>query len=319
MKRILKFIGVLLLSIVLLIGAAAGYIAVSGIPTYEPGKIELKVEVTPARIERGKKLTGLLCQQCHYNPATGSLTGRLVEDAPPEFGKVYSRNITHSMEHGIGGWSDGEIAFLLRTGIKKDGSYAPPWMPKLPLMSEEDLLSIIAFLRSDDPLVKANDTPDKESEPSFLAKFLCRVAFKPLPYPEKAVLAPDTSDHVAYGRYLAVGVVDCYSCHSADFKTDDPVVPEHSVGFFGGGNAMLDINGKTILTANITPDPLKGIGNWTQEEFITAVRLGRRPDGKQLRLPMPPYVTLDSSEAASIYQYLRTVPPLSNSVDRKWK
>ena len=73
--------------------------------------------------------------------------------------------------------TDSELIYLLRTGIKKDGKYAPPYMAKLPNMADEDIDAIISFLRSDDPMMKADATPDQPCEPSFLTKLLCRVAF----------------------------------------------------------------------------------------------------------------------------------------------
>jgi mono/diheme cytochrome c family protein len=314
MKKALRLIGWLVLAFLLLIALGASFIAIRGIPRHATQNPEIQVDTNNARVARGKKLASLLCQHCHLDPATGAFTGKIVADAPAEFGKAYAPNITASKAHGIGEWSDGQIAYLLRTGIKRDGGYAPPWMPKLPLMADEDLLSIIAFLRSGDPWVAAKEVPDQPCEPSFLTKFLCNIAFRPLPYPENPILLPDTADHVAHGRYLAVGAVECYSCHSADFKTIDPLVPENSIGFFGGGNRMVDMDGQTILTANITPDQETGIGKWTKEQFITAVMTGQRPDGRMLRAPMMPYVTLDSSEAGAIYEYLRTVPILRNPI-----
>src|SRR5678815_2617411 len=52
------------------------------------------------------------------------------------------------------------------SGVAKDGRYTPPWMVKLPLLSDEDLKDVIAFLRSDDPMavsythLRAHETPE---------------------------------------------------------------------------------------------------------------------------------------------------------------
>src|SRR6185295_12480409 len=179
MKKFLRYF-LIVIGIVVFIGLAGFvFIEVRGIPSYEAKKIDYKVEVTPARVERGKKLALLLCANCHKDAATGSLTGHQMMDAPKEFGPIFSQNITQDKTYGIGTWTDGEILYLLRTGIKRDGKYAPPWMAKLPHMADEDINSVIAFLRSDDPMVAATPTPDKPCEPSFLAKFLATVAFKP--------------------------------------------------------------------------------------------------------------------------------------------
>lgn len=46
------------------------------------------------------------------------------------------------------------------------------------------------------------------------------------------------------------------------------------------GNHMLDASGtKEVLTANITMDKKTGIGNWTEEEFITTIKFGKLPNG----------------------------------------
>ena len=41
---------------------------------------------------------------------------------------------------GIGNWSDGDLIYLIRTGLKPDGQYIPPYMPKLVNISDEDLV-----------------------------------------------------------------------------------------------------------------------------------------------------------------------------------
>lgn len=53
------------------------------------------------------------------SPETGKVTGRFLQETPAEFGQIYSRNITSHPEKGIGSWTDGELAFLLRTGIRR--------------------------------------------------------------------------------------------------------------------------------------------------------------------------------------------------------
>src|SRR3954468_18459184 len=149
MKRVLKGFGYVLGTVVIAIGGFVGYCAIDGIPHFKKPMSDVTVDVTPERVARGKKLASLLCAECHKNPTTGKLTGKLMEDAPREFGEIHSRNITRSKEHGIGAWTDGEIVSLIRTGIARDGRYTPPYMAKLPHMGDEDLYSIVAFLRSD--------------------------------------------------------------------------------------------------------------------------------------------------------------------------
>lgn len=311
--KVLKALAYAALGLVVAVAGFALYVQQSGIPRYAPKPVTFVVDATPERVERGRRFVTMLCAGCHKDPATGALTGRLMADAPPKFGMIYSPNITQDREFGIGDWSDSELAYLIRTGITRDGRYTPPWMLKLPLLADEDLKDVIAFLRSDDPLVKAQAVKDRPPEPSFFTKFLTHVAFKPLPYPDQPVLAPDPSDTVAYGRYLMVGKLDCYACHSKDFATVDALVPEASAGFLGGGNSMRDRDDHPVFTANLTPDAT-GLGAWSEADFRRTLKLGLRPDGRPLRSPMTARPELTDDEIHALWAYLRTVPKLVNAV-----
>ena len=236
-------------------------------------------------------------------------------DAPPEFGEVYSQNITQDKEHGIGNWTDGELIYLFRTGIKKNGQYSPPYMAKLPNMADEDLNAIIAFLKSNNPMIIADATPDTPVKPSLLTKILCRVAFKPFPMPKEEISMPDTNNSVALGKYLATNL-DCFSCHSSDFKTNDFLNPEMSKGYYAGGNKPLDEKGRVMLTANLTPDKETGIGSWSKVDFINALKYGQKKDEKALTYPMTPYIHLTDKEAGAIFDYLQTIPAIHNKVER---
>jgi len=315
MKKLFKVLLILVGSVALLLFAGFVFISARGVPSYEVQKLDFKATSTAESVARGKKLALLLCSGCHLNNQTGKLTGKQMLDGPPEFGPIYSQNITQDANFGIGSWTDGELVYLLRTGIKRDGQYSPPYMAKLPSMADEDINAIVSFLRSNDPLVAADATPDQPCEPSFLTKFLCNVAFKPLPMPSGPIAMPDTADAVQLGKYLAHNL-DCFSCHSADFKTNDFLNPELSEGYFGGGNKPLNLEGKVMLTQNLTPDPETGIGSWSEEKFVRALRYGLKDGEPALMYPMLPYVHLTDQEAKAIYKYLMTVPPIKNSVPR---
>jgi mono/diheme cytochrome c family protein len=304
--------------VVVAAGGFAAKVAIGGIPNFEPGKVELKIEVTPERVKRGKKWATLLCAECHKDPTTGKLNGKLMVEAPPEFGPIVSRNITrHPVKGETAKYTDGQLAYLIRTGIGHDGRYVPPPMAKLAHLADEDLASIIAFLRSDDELVQPVDQdPPGRSQPSFLMKFLCNVAFKPLPYPDKPIAAPVPTDKVAYGKYLVFNL-DCWTCHSADFKKMNIFQPDQTPGYLGGGNTVYDLRGQQVTTANITPDPETGIGKWSEADFVRAVRKGFRPDNTLLRYPMAIMPDLTDEDAAAIYAYLRTVPVITNKIVRK--
>ncbi len=315
LKKALKILGYVVLAAIVSAASFTAYVAMSGIPTYARGNVTIKVEVTPAKVERGRKYASMLCISCHLDPATGKLTGKRLADAPAVFGEAYSKNITREKQYGIGAWSDGELVYLLRTGIARTGRYTPPWMPKYPHMSDEDIESIIAFLRSDDPVTApAAVNPPGVSKPSFLTKLLTHLVFKPLPYPTRPIATPTVTDQIAYGRYLSVNL-GCFECHSANFRTNNELQPEKSAGYFGGGNELRDESGQIVRSANLTPDST-GLAQWSEADFTRALQTGIRPNHTVLRYPMSPMPELPDADTSAIYAYLRTVPSIHNVVLR---
>ncbi|AYA36581.1 cytochrome c [Hymenobacter oligotrophus] len=312
MKKVLKFIGLGLAAVFFVAICAAAYVQVRGIPSYDKPQVAAQhIAVTPVRLAQGQKIVSAMCADCHLDRSTGALSGKLMNDLPPEFGRLYSANITQDKANGIGTWTDEEIVGLLRTGIGRDGRFRIV-MPNFVHMSDEDVASVVAFLRSNDRLVAANATPTHAQEPSFLAKTLVHTVMKPTPMPTSAVVAPPATDAVAYGRYLVLGRYKCYDCHSKDFKTNNALEPEKSEGYLGGGTHMLTPEGTDIVTRNITADPETGIGDWTEAQFVEAVRFGQSPNGP-LKLPMPKFTLMDETEAKAIYAYLRTLPVIKNA------
>lgn len=317
MKKLIKRKGIrialiALLSVVGLIVLAGATIHFRGIPSYEVHAPDLDIEYTPERIAKGERLVSMVCAECHRGPGN-KLVGKKLLDIPLEFGTAYSANITQDPEHGIGQYTDGEIAYLLRTGVKKNGDYCPPYMPKFPHMSDEDVYSIIAYLRSDAAPVQPVAQPSTPCEPSFMTKMLCNVAFKPLPYPEKKIVAPPIADKVAYGKYVVQGMVNCYDCHSANFKTNNSMVPEESAGYLGGGNPMLNLDGEVVYAPNITLHKT-GIAHYDEASFIRAVKQGVRPDGTPINYPMLKLTAFTDEELAAVWAHLQTVPKIDNDV-----
>ncbi|MDB5190831.1 MAG: hypothetical protein JWQ96_394 [Segetibacter sp.] len=319
MKKIIKVLLLIVAALVVIIAIGAAVVSYRGIPKYQAQQIALKIDYTPARVENGAKLSSMLCNSCHLSDDTKKLTGRELSEVK-QFGKIFSKNITNDPNAGIGKWTDGELVYFLRTGLRPDGQYVPPYMPKLVHISDEDMNSIIAFLRSDHPNVAADKTQQPECEPSFLAKFLTNIgAFKPFPYPDKPIPGPDTTDLVKHGEYIALYQYECFACHSQDFAKNDYFKPELSEGFFGGGNKMLTREGNELQTLNITMDEKEGIGKWSEGEFVRAVKYGLVPNNKPaLRYPMIPYSNLSDKEVRAIYAYLKTVPKQQNAVERKF-
>ena len=318
MKKVLKVLGILIGLAVLLLAAGAAYIHFDGIPKYEVKAPDLKVTGDSVMVAEGKRLATMVCSKCHMAPS-GLLEGKPMADLPAQFGKAWTANITRDTKYGSGRYTDGELAYLLRTGIKRDGNYAPPWMPKFPHLSDYDLHCVIAYLRSDAPELAPVAKAQPPSQPSFLTKFLAHVAFKPLPYPTGPITAPDATDKVAFGKYICTGKVECFSCHSPSFETTNDMEPEKTPGYFSGGNAMPDQEGNIVYTRNLTPDKTTGIGNWNEEQFVKALRFGQREGKPALRFPMVPFPELTNEEASAIWAYLQTIPAISHDVDALYK
>ncbi len=312
MKRVLKFLLYLVGFVVILGVIFALYVNFKGPGVYENKAEDITVEFDSSMVVEGERMARLLCNNCHGS-GEGNLSGHYMPDIEM-FGKVYAPNITHHEGSKLTGYTDGELKYLFRTGIKQDGKYAPPWMPKFPLMSDRDMNCIIAFLRSDHPLLAPSELIQPAPEPSFLGKFLSIVAFKPLPYPEAEISEPDKTNPVEWGEYLSTAKFDCFSCHSMDFAKVDLMEPSKSVGFFGGGNHLLRKDGSSILSANITMDKEAGIGTWTKEEFVKTVRFGERKSGIPTAYPMVPFSDMTDEEVSAIWEYLQTVPTISTAV-----
>lgn len=313
MKRILKYLAFILIFVLLILVIAGLVINAKGIPIYENKAPELVVVPDSASIAEGARMASMLCAQCHGSP-DGRLGGNHMVDAA-EFGEIHAPNITRHPVHGITGYTDGELAYLLRTGIKKNGEYAPPYMVKFPLLSDNDMKNVISFLKSDHIYVQPSENVEPKSKPNLFTKVLTNTVMKPLPYPTVQIPDPDESDPVSLGKYLATAKFDCYSCHSESFVTANPMEPHKSPGFFGGGNPIPDLDGRIMLSANLTMDNETGLGQWSEADFIRTVKLGIRPDGTQVRYPMLPFTLLTEKEISAIWAYLKTIPVISNPKD----
>ena len=291
----------------------AAWIKFTDLPTYEVKNVDISLPTDSASIYQGGRMVETMCAYCHRSE-DGVLNGKLFSPESEGFGEIWSGNITRHPTLGLGRYKDGELAYLLRTGIKNDGKLAGPFM-LFPNISDHDMASVIAYLRSDAPSLTASDAERKSSR-SFMLKALLKIGiFKPLPLDTSPKLAPDTTDKVAYGKYISTALFDCSGCHSLSFETHNILEPEKTPGFMGGGNVILDDNFKKVKSRNITPHPEYGIGKWNIDQFKNAVRDGIRPDGTTLNAVMPKLAILTDHEIESIWAYLQTVPPLETKTD----
>src|ERR1700756_1074651 len=105
------------------------------------------------------------------------------------------------------------------------------------------------------------------------------------------------------GRYLVRGIGTCGNCHSPTPESGFPSADEP----LSGGEAIVAPIFKSY-PPNITSDPKSGIGTWTEDQIVTALRDGKRPDGRIIRPPMPiAFIRhISDQDAYAIAAYLKT-------------
>jgi mono/diheme cytochrome c family protein len=121
--------------------------------------------------------------------------------------------------------------------------------------------------------------------------------------------AAATPAEIARGKYVFGATGGC-GCHT---DTSKPPKPPAS-----GGRKYEGPFG-TVYSTNLTPDAKTGLGNWTDEQIINAIRLGRRPNGDRL-IPVHPYTVFNGMAAEdlrALVAFLRTIPPVNRPTPPK--
>ncbi len=115
------------------------------------------------------------------------------------------------------------------------------------------------------------------------------------------------------GDYLVNGIVACGNCHTLQTPTGP------APGMEMAGQFLVEEKGLfKAFAPNITQDKKTGIGGWTDQQIITAIREGKRPDGTIIGPPMPIglYRGLSDRDVRAIVAYLRQVKPVNNEMEK---
>ena len=262
-------------------------------------------EVTDDRVERGKYLTHsvLWCFNCHTERDT-TLPGHPIIDSKLGSGRsytitdstwFYSSNITQHKRTGIGNYTDDMIARTIREGVGPDGRSvkAMPWY-SFRYMSDEDLASVIVYLKTLTPIEKEIPKRNIGAEEE---KFLQNDGLPLL----KSLDPPDFTDPVDRGRYL-IDIANCSGCHTGWY--------ERNPGVFGGGNPMSYES--DIFSTNITSHST-GIGSWSEETFINVMKTGKNGTLDRL-MPWTAFRNMSDEDLGAIYQALKTTKPVDHIV-----
>jgi mono/diheme cytochrome c family protein len=283
---------------------------------------EIKVEITPERVERGDYLANhvMVCMDCHsvrdWSLYSGPIMPGTFGAGGDEFteemgfpGDFYAPNIT---PYTLNNWTDAEIYRAITSGVDKDGK---PLFPLMPYHSygkadAEDVYSVIAYIRSLQSIKK--DVP--ESEPTFPMSLIMHI----IPQEAQPIKLPPKSNKVEYGKYLAT-VAACADCHTP-FEKGQPV---EGMQYAGGREFALPFY--TIRAPNITPHISTGIGAWTKDVFVNRFqaydsihKLESVDFPKEFNTLMPwnMYGSMKQDDLEAIYLYLKSLDPIENQVEK---
>jgi hypothetical protein len=149
-------------------------------------------------------------------------------------------------------------------------------------------------------------------------------------------------DPVARGGYI-VGHSGCNDCHTPWVFNKDLGMPVPDMSRMlsghpaqGGAESTTKINPKTdlaiisadftaftlpfgvVYSQNLTPDKETGLGNWTEEMFIKAIRTGMHmgAEGRPIMPPMPwpEFRTMTDDDLKAVFAFLKTIPAIHNPV-----
>jgi len=289
-SRVVRWLGGTVSSLLaLLFLLVTGITAVGLVKIYVPARLpaaSVQVQGTPDQLARGEHLAMVLYADCHSENLTLPLSGstrNMTDTFPLPLGSMHPANLTPGGD--LKDWSDDDIFRAIRYNRSPDGR--PLFMPAAAIthFSDEDVKSLIAYLRSQ-PAV-ANRPP--ETRPSLLMAVLvgANIFNVTPPLSAQPIIAPPKGPTAEYGKYV-VGYFACQDCHGPTLEGGSPPAP-------------------------VGPS-LQVVKGWTQEQFIATMRTGVDPGGHQLSEDMPwkAVALLDDEEVAAMYSYLHELPGSSN-------
>ena len=320
MRLVLKIL--LGVGIVLCLAVGIGiYVLKSSFPDVGASP-DVKIQATPEQIARGRYLAHhvAVCIDCHSErdwdhfaaPPIVGTEGKGGEVFPEEAGfpgTLIAPNITPA---ALGNWSDGDVVRAVTTGVNKSGEALFPLMPypAYAQMTQEDVYAIVAYVRT----LKAIEHTPPRSSLSFPMNLIVRTIPKPYVAPSE----PDRSNSVVYGKYLTT-IAACGECHTPQ----DHGTPLPGMEMAGGFEFPLP-TGKLVRSANITPDLETGIGHWKRAYFIAQFKRFAKHEAQKIpiqsgyntTMPWTMYAGMTESDLGAIYDYLMTLPPVKNGVDK---
>jgi mono/diheme cytochrome c family protein len=118
--------------------------------------------------------------------------------------------------------------------------------------------------------------------------------------------------NIQRGNYLVTQGL-CTDCHTPGHFFGKPDAARH----LGGSEVGFEIPGLGVFHGpNLTPDRETGLGAWSEDDIVKALRTGVRPDGRELApiMPWKAFSELTDTDVKSIALYLKSLPPVANKV-----
>lgn len=295
---------------------------VAGVPAYKYGAYpkvraapQMTAPKTPEAVERGRYLAEAMtgCVACHspidesrpgdFPQAGLEYAGRVWPEGSGFPGTIVAPNITPDPETGIGRWTDGEVARAIREGVSRDGRPLFPLMnyPSYRDLSDDDVLSIVAYLRTRKPIRRDNGRTALD----FPVGMMIRTIPHPLDGPPSGLPAAG----VERGRAL-LKVMMCGECHTPRDSRGNPIAGRE----LAGGNEFRGPWG-VVYAANITTHPAAGVGAYSNDDLKRVFREGKNRAGRELWvMPWSVSKNLTDADLDALIAALREVPASPNLV-----
>ena len=263
--------------------ALADYFSGLAVPYPEPAKSQgggREMERGRKLVQSGSTALGLpACTQCHGDALTG------VYPATPGLLGLPADYINAQ----LGGWQSGQRH-----------AAEPDCMAKIARqLSPSDTSAIARWLAAQPVPVNARAADRKPASNGPVATPQCGSDLPP------AALAPPSpgplgEEAALRGAYLA-RLGGCALCHSV-----------RGGRAYAGGRAIETPFG-SVMSSNITPDPVYGIGSWTANTFWRALHEGVSRDGHLLypAFPYTSFTQLTRADSDDLFAYLKTLPAVA--------
>jgi hypothetical protein len=138
------------------------------------------------------------------------------------------------------------------------------------------------------------------------------------PSPAAHKVSPENREAVARGENL-VELLGCGSCHTDGALIGEPRSDRILAGSRTGiayANPLGDSYPGIVFPPNITPDDETGIGRWSDQQLLLAIRtgLGSHWGDRIMVMPWQGYASMSNDDTYAIVAYLRNIEPVTHRV-----